>query len=75
MYFRSILWGISKNEGLRRLKNSVLENKGVYKWILVQIKRLLKQLKKARLEVLILERFILVLMESGTENHGNNSIS
>ena len=27
--FRCILWGISRNEGLRRLKNSVLENKGV----------------------------------------------
>ena len=27
--FRCVLWGISRNEGLRRLKNSVLENKGV----------------------------------------------
>ena len=27
--FRCILWGISKNEGLRRLNNSVLEDKGV----------------------------------------------
>ena len=27
--FRCILWGISKNEGLRRLKISVLEDKGV----------------------------------------------
>ena len=27
--FRSILWGISKNEGLRRLSNSVLKDKGV----------------------------------------------
>ena len=27
--FRCILWGISRNEGLKRLKNSVLENKGV----------------------------------------------
>ena len=27
--FRCILWGISRNEGLRRLKNSVLENKSV----------------------------------------------
>ena len=26
---RCILWGISKNEGLRRLNNSVLGNKGV----------------------------------------------
>ena len=27
--FMCILWGISRNEGLRRLSNSVLENKGV----------------------------------------------
>ena len=27
--FRCILWGISKNEGLRRLNSSVLEDKGV----------------------------------------------
>ena len=26
---RCILWGISRNEGLRRLNNSVLEDKGV----------------------------------------------
>ena len=27
--FRCILWGISRNQGLRRLNSSVLENKGV----------------------------------------------
>ena len=27
--FRCILWGISRNEGLRRLNNSVLEDRGV----------------------------------------------
>ena len=27
--FRCILWGVSRNEGLRRLNNSVLEDKGV----------------------------------------------
>ena len=27
--FRCILWGISRNEGLRRLNSSVLEDKGV----------------------------------------------
>ena len=27
--FRCILWGISRNEGLKRLNNSVLEDKGV----------------------------------------------
>ena len=27
--FRCILWGVSKNEGLKRLSSSVLEDKGV----------------------------------------------
>ena len=27
--FRCILWGISRNEGLRRLNSSILEDKGV----------------------------------------------
>ena len=27
--FRCIFWGISRNEGLKSLNNSVLENKGV----------------------------------------------
>ena len=27
--FRSILWGIGRNEGLRMLNNSVLEDKGI----------------------------------------------
>ena len=27
--FRCLLWGISRNEGLRRLNHSVLEDKGV----------------------------------------------
>ena len=40
---------------------------------LVQIKRLSKLLEKARLEEHILETFILVLMESGTESHGKNN--
>ena len=29
VYFRCILWSISRSEGLRRLNNSVLEDKGV----------------------------------------------
>ena len=43
--FRCILWGISKNEAVNRLNNSVLEDKTTkvfYKYILVQIKRLLQ---------------------------------
>ena len=43
--FTCILWGISKNEAVNRLNNSVLEDKKIkvfYKCILVQIKRLLR---------------------------------
>ena len=40
----------------------------------MQINRLSEQLEKARLEVLTLETFILMLMESGTRNHGKNLI-
>ena len=40
--FRCILWVISRDEANNRLNNSVLEDKGVYEWILVQIRRLLK---------------------------------
>ena len=32
-------------------------------------------IKEGAFEVLILETFILVLLESGTENHGKNLIS
>ena len=42
---------------------------------LVGVKRLLKSLKKLRLEKRILEVFILMLMGSGTKNHGKNLIS
>ena len=41
--FKCILWGISRDEAVIRLNNSVLEDiKVSYKWISVQIKRLLK---------------------------------
>ena len=40
--FRCILLGISRDEAVNRLNNSVLEDKVSYKRILVQIKRLLK---------------------------------
>ena len=41
--FRCILWGISRDKANNnRLNNSVLEDKGVYEWILVQIRHLLK---------------------------------
>ena len=39
--YRCVLWRI-KNEAVIRLNNSVLEDMGVYKWILAQIRRLLK---------------------------------
>ena len=42
--FRCILIGISKNEGLKRLNNSVIHDRGVLQiWILAQIKQQLKQ--------------------------------
>ena len=63
--FKCILWSISRDEAVNNLNNSVL--KVSHKWILVQIKHLLKKLKE---EEHILERFILVLLESGTKSHG-----
>ena len=39
--YRCVLWRI-KNEAVIRLNDSVLEDMGVYKWILAQIRRLLK---------------------------------
>ena len=41
----------------------------------MRIKHLLKQLKKAYLDKHILETFILVPMENGTESHGKNLIN
>ena len=38
----------------------------------MQIKHLMKQLKKERFEELILEIFILVFMLNGRKTHGNN---
>ena len=40
--YRCILLGISKDEAVNILNNSVLDNKDVDKWILVQIRCLLK---------------------------------
>ena len=68
--FRCILWGISRDEAVNRLNILYQKVRVFYKWILVQIKRRLKRLKKAHLEEHILETFILVLMESSVESHG-----
>ena len=43
-----------------------------YKSISIQIKHLLKQVKKAHLEEPILETFILVLMVNGRKGRGKN---
>ena len=57
---------MTKNDPINRLNDSKLDDKGTLKiWISVQIKHLLKQLKKEHLEELILEIFILVLMING----------
>ena len=64
--------------GMRRLIGWIIlcyKIKVFYKWILVQTKRLLKWLKKAHLDELILETFILVLMESSTEYHGETLLA
>ena len=40
--YRCIFGGISRNEAVDILNNSVLEDRVFYKWILVQIRQLLK---------------------------------
>ena len=69
--YRIHSWYMTKNDAINLLNNSVLDNKGVSKWILLHIKHLLR----AHLEELILETFILVLMVNGIESHGNNLTS
>ena len=49
-----------------------LKIKVYYKCNLIQIKHLLKELKKESLVELILEAFTQVLIENGTEIHGKN---
>ena len=39
--YRCILWGISRDEAVNKLDNSVLEVKVFHKWILVEIRHLL----------------------------------
>ena len=73
--YRFTLWGVNKNEAANILINSVLEDKGILSMDLVQIKHLLKELKKVRLEKRISERFILVLMEGSTKSQGKNLLS
>ena len=64
-----------ENDAINLLNNSVLSNKGVLSWILVQIKNQLKYLKELHSEELVLETFILVLMVNGTEKHEKNLMS
>ena len=70
--YRCYVFNMSKKEAIKLVNNSKLGNKGVLQWILVQIKQLLKQLKKVHLEELILDTFFLVLMVSGIKNNGKN---
>ena len=67
--------GYCKNEAVNILNNSVLKDKRVLEMVLVQIKHLLKYLKKVHLEKLILEIFSLVLIENGIGSHGKNLMS
>ena len=73
--FRCILSGISRNKALRRLNSSVSEDKGVLQMNFSPNKTPIEIIKEGRLEVLILEAFILVLMGSGAKNHRKSLIS
>ena len=43
--YRTHFWYTNKSDAINLLNNPVLDNKVVFKWILVQIKHLLKLLK------------------------------
>ena len=63
---RCVLWNMTKNNAINMLNYSKLDDKGTL-WIriLMQIKRLLKQLNREHSEWIILETFILVLILCG----------
>ena len=49
--YRCVLWDITKNDAIDRLNSSKLDEKGTLRiWILVEIKHLLKSLKKVHME-------------------------
>ena len=49
--YRCVLWDITKNDAINRLNSSKLDEKGTLRiWILVEIKHLLKSLKKVHME-------------------------
>ena len=49
--YRCVLWDITKNDAINRRNSSKLDEKGTLRiWILVEIKHLLKSLKKVHME-------------------------
>ena len=73
VYYRYVLWNITKNDAINMLGNSKLDDKSTFWiWVLVQIKHSSKKLKKVYLEEHILETFVLVLTVNGTISHGKN---
>ena len=73
--FRCILWGVSRDEAVNRLKNSVLEDKYVLQIDFGANKTPVDVIKEDAFEEYILETFILVLMESCAESHGKLFLS
>ena len=73
--YRCFVCNMSNNTTIKMLNNFKLNDKGTLSiWILIQIKHLLKKLKKFHLEEPTLEIFILILMVNGIENHGKTWI-
>ena len=72
--FRCILWGISRDEADNRLNNSMLEDKSVLSMDFSANETSVEVIKEDTFRGLILETFILILMESSTKRHGKNLI-
>ena len=67
--YRCVLWNMTKNDAINMLGNSELDDKGTL-WI-----GILVQIKTVRLEELILETLILVLMVSGIKSQEKKLMS
>ena len=73
--YRCILWGVSKNEAVNILNNSVLEDKGNLYLDFSANTTPVEGIKQGAFGGTYLETFILVLLKIGTESHGKNLIS
>ena len=68
--FRSILWSISRNEGLKKLNNSVLDDKGVLYIYFSPNKKPIEGIKEGVFGVTYFRD-----IKNGTKLHGKNLIS